>query len=306
MKELFYKIPLDSLNVLAVDDETFNLEILSEWLSDQGVTIATAENGRHALEVLQASGEGFDVILLDRMMPEMDGLEFLAALQTEPQWQSIPVIMQSAAATVDEVQTALDAGIWYYLSKPFERRKLFAMLETAVRDYRIQRRLRQYVQESPGNTDIEHCVEIQTMDQAKDAAVNLAKLSLLPEKTVIGLFELLVNAIEHGNLEIGYHEKTRLLTEHRWMEEIESRLHRTPYSDRIVRISVSEVENGVQYRIQDQGRGFKSKPYLQLQTHRAADNHGRGISFANRLSFDRLEFHATGNDVYAFVAKEAA
>ncbi|MCG6970426.1 MAG: response regulator [Gammaproteobacteria bacterium] len=306
MADLFTKPPLDSLNILAVDDEIFNLEILTEWLSDRGIHVTTAENGRHALEVLQDSTGRFDAILLDRMMPEMDGLECLAAIKALPQWKDVPVIMQSAAATVEEVQTALDAGIWYYLSKPFERRKLFVMIETAVGDYRLQRRLRQLVEESPLEYGNDPVTEIQTVEQAQHAAVNLAKLSDNPGKIVIGLFELLLNAIEHGNLAIGYQEKTRLLNEQRWLEEIESRLCRTPYSDHVARVSVSEVNNGVQYLIQDQGRGFKSKPYLQLQTHRAADNHGRGISFANRLSFADLLYQGTGNQVCALATKVVA
>jgi CheY-like chemotaxis protein len=306
MTELFSKISLDTLNILAVDDEIFNLEILSEWLSDQGVNVTTAENGRHALEVLQGSNDGFDVILLDRMMPEMDGLEFLAEFKTRPQRQDTPVIMQSAAATVDEVQTALDAGVWYYLSKPFERRKLINMIETAVGDYRLHRQLRQLANETANNGAHGQVTEIQNLEQAIQAAVNLATLSDNPQKTVTGLFELLLNAIEHGNLEIGYREKTRLLNEQRWLEEVELRLRRAPYSDRIARVSVIREENGIQYQIQDEGRGFKAKQYLHLQTHRAADNHGRGISFANQLSFTSLHYEGIGNQVCALAAKESA
>jgi CheY-like chemotaxis protein len=289
-----------------VDDEIFNLEILSEWLSDQGINVTTAENGRHALEVLQDSGDGFDVILLDRMMPEMDGLEFLAELKARPQGQDTPVIMQSAAATVDEVQTALDAGVWYYLSKPFERRKLINLMETAVSDCRRHRRLRQLVNEAGNAGSNPQIAEIQTLEQASQAAVSLAALSDNPQKTVTGLFELLINAIEHGNLEIDYREKTRLLNEQRWLEEIEGRLRRAPYSDRIARVSINQEENGIQYQIQDEGRGFKAKQYMQLQTHRAADNHGRGISFANQLSFASLQFQGIGNQVCAFAVKEPA
>lgn len=306
MTELFEKISLDTLNVLAVDDEIFNLEILSEWLSDKGVNVTTAENGRHALEVLQDSSDGFDVILLDRMMPEMDGLEFLAELKNRSQGHDTPVIMQSAAATVDEVQTALDAGVWYYLSKPFERSKLINLMQAAVGDCRLHRRLRQLANDTAGDGAKEQVTEIQTLEQATQAALSLATLSDNPQKIVTGLFELLLNAIEHGNLEIDYREKTRLLNEQRWLEEIEARLHRAPYSDRIARVSVTQEENGIEYQIRDEGRGFKAKQYLQLQTHRAADNHGRGISYANQLSFASLRYQGTGNQVCALAAKETA
>ena len=306
MAPMFSKIPLQSLNILAVDEEAFNLEILSEWLLEWGVNVQTAENGQQALAALDTREQPFDVILLDRMMPHMDGLEFLAAMKTQPQWKDIPVIMQSAAATVDEVQSALKAGIWYYLSKPFERRKLFSIIETAVTDSMTHRQLRKFVHEL-SVCEINHSpIELQTVAQAQEAAIQLARHSSNPESVVVGLFELLVNAIEHGNLEISYNDKTRLLNDHHWMEEIHSRLSHSSYCDRVVTASVNETQKGIEYIIKDQGKGFKSKRYTQLQTHRAGDNHGRGIAFARQLSFQRLEFLGSGNEVHAYCVKEAA
>jgi len=306
MAPLFCKIPPQSLHILAVDDEAFNLEILSEWLSDWGGYVATAENGQQALAVLDGARQPFDAILLDRMMPQMDGFEFLAAMKADPQWQDIPVIMQSAAATVEEVQYALAAGIWYYLSKPFDRRKLFSIIETAVTDSMIQRQLQKLVREAPASDIIQQPIELQSVEQAQHVAVQLARLSTQSDKVVVGLFELLLNAIEHGNLEIGYNDKTRLLNAHHWMEEIDSRLRHPAYCDRVVKVSVNETENEIEYVIKDQGQGFKSKHYLQLQTHRAGDNHGRGIAFAGQFSFERMQYQGVGNEVCASSAKVAA
>ncbi|WP_455211524.1 response regulator [Kaarinaea lacus] len=306
MTPLFSKIPLHTLNILAVDDEAFNLEILSEWLLEWGANVETAENGQHALEVLAAREQPFDVILLDRMMPQMDGFEFLEAMKIHRQWNDIPVIMQSAAATVDEVQYALAAGIWYYLSKPFERRKLYSIIETAVSDSRLHKQLRKLVNELPVGEINSNPIELQTLVQAQEAAIRLARLSSKPENVVVGLFELLVNAIEHGNLEISYNDKTRLLNTHHWMDEIKSRLGRSGYGDRVVAVSVKETERDIEYIIKDQGKGFKSKHYAHLQTHRAGDNHGRGIAFAKQLSFQRLEFFGNGNEVHASSGKHVA
>jgi len=301
MAGLMATTPLESLRVLAVDDEAFNLEILTEWLTDQGMAVDTAENGRQALDALQTAHRAYDVILLDRMMPEMDGLEFLEAFNAQTLSRDIPVIMQSAAATVDEVQTALSAGVWYYLSKPFERRKLLTVMETAVRDFRTHAQLRHAANEIPLKEFTPQTLRIQTPAQAVEAALSLASYSQQPAQTAVGLYELLFNAIEHGNLEIGYSEKSRLLNERRWLDEIESRLRRAPYSERVASVAVSKTADGIHYVIGDQGKGFKSKQYLQLQSHRAADNHGRGIAFAGRC-FDRLEYQGTGNQVSALAA----
>jgi CheY-like chemotaxis protein len=295
-------IPINTLNVLAVDDEVFNLEILSEWLADWGINVDTAENGRHVLSLLDSGERHYHLILLDRMMPGMDGFELLQVLKQNPQWKSIPVVMQSASATLDEIQYAFAQGVWYYLCKPFERRKLYAILEAALTDSIIHNRLRHRVNE-PAKSEVNFAdgkvLEVKTLADAQDAAVRLARLSGKPQTVVVGLYELLLNAVEHGNLGISYSEKTRLLNDHLWQEEIAVRLQRSPYCDRMATIAVNAAGDDLGYRIKDQGNGFKSAPFLQLQTHRAGDSHGRGIAIANNCSFSRLEFLGRGNEVLA-------
>lgn len=305
--------PLNELNVLAVDDEVFNLEILTEWLTDWGVTVDAVENAEHALSLLDAGERPYHILLVDRMMPVMDGFKFLAEVKQRPKWKDIPVVMQSASATVDEIQSAFARGVWYYLCKPFERRKLYSLIEAAIRDTIIHNQLRQDVKEfsslpSPEVTEIPF-QELRSLEEVRQAALKLSRLSVAPEKVVVGLYELLVNAIEHGNLEIGYSEKTRLLNDHLWEEEIATRLNKSPYCDRKASISVAMNGNELEYRIKDQGNGFRSNSYLQFQTHRAGDNHGRGIAIASKFSFTRLQYLGRGNEVLAVsqpVAEKAA
>jgi CheY-like chemotaxis protein len=301
--------PLNALNVLAVDDEVFNLEILSEWLTDWGVNIDTTDNGEQALSLMDTGERHYHLLLLDRMMPGMDGFKFLQTLRQRPQYKDMPVIMQSASATVDEIQYAFAQGVWYYLCKPFERRKLYSIIEAAMRDVTIHTHLRELVNESsfqpkPPANEIP-VLEVKTLSEVCDVAVKLAQISDEPEKVVVGLYELLLNAVEHGNLEISYNEKTRLLNNHAWNEEIDARLNRSPYCDRRASIAVSALDAGLQYRIIDQGAGFRSDSYLQLQTYRAGDNHGRGIAIAKNCSFGRLEYRGCGNEVLAFTGKTA-
>lgn len=301
MQELNLKaIPADALNILTVDDEIFNLEILSEWLTQWGARVETAENGKQALHKLESAQNQYDVILLDRMMPEMDGFEFLTAISQYPQWKDIPVIMQSASATVDEIEYALTSGIWYYLSKPFNRAKLYSVIETAVLDTTVHLKLREQVKNTRPAS--EHDFQIQNLHQAYELALSLATLAAAPEKVVTGLYELLVNAVEHGNLEISYREKTRLLSQNVWLEEINNRLNCAPYSDRFVNVKVSNECDRVHYLIKDQGKGFKCNQYLSLQPHRAADTHGRGVAYAKQQCFVQLEYLGDGNEVLAVAA----
>ena len=103
--------------VLVVDDIEANRDVLSRRLRRQGYTVAIAENGRLALERLRA--DTFDLVLLDIMMPEMDGYEVLQRLKADPVLRHIPVIVISALSEMDSVVRCIKLGAEDYLPKPF-------------------------------------------------------------------------------------------------------------------------------------------------------------------------------------------
>jgi len=117
--------------VLVVDDIESNRDVLSRRLERQGYSVATAENGRQALVRLRA--ETFDLVLLDIMMPMMDGYEVLQQLKADEALRHIPVIMISALSELDSVVRCIGMGAEDYLPKPFEptllRARLGACLE---------------------------------------------------------------------------------------------------------------------------------------------------------------------------------
>ena len=111
--------------VLVIDDEPLIRGVLSELLRDAGYEVATAENGRSGLALLEASP--VDVILLDLMMPVMDGSAFRARQLEDPALANIPVILLSASYNVD-----LDRlSPWAYLAKPFDLAVLLDAVEAA-------------------------------------------------------------------------------------------------------------------------------------------------------------------------------
>jgi phosphoserine phosphatase RsbU/P len=103
--------------VLVVDDVENNRDVLSRRLKRQGYSVATAQNGREALERLQA--EPFDLVLLDIMMPELDGYGVLRRLKAHDALRHIPVIMISALSELDSVVRCIGMGAEDYLPKPF-------------------------------------------------------------------------------------------------------------------------------------------------------------------------------------------
>ena len=130
--------------VLAVDDNQSNLDVLQRRLERHGLSVVTAVNGREALEKVAA--QAFDLILLDIIMPELDGYQVLLELKKDPGHRHLPVIMISALDELDSVIRCIEAGAEDYLPKPFNptllRARISACLEKkSLRDAE-QRHLR--------------------------------------------------------------------------------------------------------------------------------------------------------------------
>ncbi len=216
--------------VLVVDDELFNLEIIEEYLDQEGYTLFTAEDGDDAWKQMQAEPDKFDVILLDRMMPSMDGMEVLAKMKAHRKLKSIPVILQTAKASQQNIIEGMNSGAYYYLTKPFDD-------------------------------------------------------------------EMLINAVEHGNLDIKYEEKSRLVVQDKWQEEVENRLQQEQYKDKKVRVRFKREGRFNRILIKDEGSGFDWQNYLELDPMRAFDSHGRGIAMAKMMSVDKIKYMGNGNQV---------
>src|SRR3954452_10947074 len=118
-------------NLLVVDDNAINRLMLSRHIERQGHVATTAENGIQALEMLHSGP--FDLVLLDIMMPEMDGYGVLEHMKADGTLRDIPVIMISALDELDSVVRCIELGAQDYLPKPFNpvllRARITACLE---------------------------------------------------------------------------------------------------------------------------------------------------------------------------------
>jgi len=105
--------------VLIVDDENRNSFALSSYLETLDMKIITAENGEEAISVLHSDTKP-DIILLDMMMPVMDGYETLIMLKKDDWLKQIPVIAVTARAMKGDMEKCIEAGAWDYISKPID------------------------------------------------------------------------------------------------------------------------------------------------------------------------------------------
>jgi len=291
--------------ILIVDDEPLNIEIICDYLecSDTEYQWDTAKDGSEAWKMLEDSPDKYSVVLLDRMMPIMNGLEVLSRMKQHPTLKEIPVILQTALASKTEIIEGIEAGAYYYLSKPFSEESLISIVRTAYCDFTRYLSVKHDLEANKLALGLMTSSRFQfkSIDEARELAFVIAQACPDPEMVVTGLSELLINAVEHGNLEIGYAEKTRLNESAQWENEVKRRLTLDQYINKNVDVEFERSDKDIKVTIRDQGHGFDCNPYLEISAERGADNHGRGIALARMLSFSALEYKGSGNVVVATI-----
>jgi len=297
-------------SLLLVDDDPVNLEILVEHLEEAGYHTVTASHGEEACDILQLGTIPFQAVLLDRMMPGMDGMAVLAKMKSHGSLKILPVIMQTAASSSEEIREGIEAGVFYYLTKPFSKEVVLAIVQAAVRDFTKYQSIQSELSEQ---TKIFHCLDsaqfhFQTLDEARTLALLLAQACPEPDRAAMGLTDLLVNAVEHGNLHITYDEKTRLQDTEEWENEIARRLSLPEFAHKQATVRFHRNAERIELTITDQGPGFDWKRYLEMSPDLGFASHGRGIAMSRALSFDMMEYRGVGNEVVCTinVSKDAS
>ncbi|MDK1493235.1 adenylate/guanylate cyclase domain-containing protein [Sinorhizobium sp. 7-81] len=136
--------PEQAGRILIVDDVASNRDLLSRRLRREGHRVATADSGLSALKTLDE--DEFDLILLDILMPDMNGIEILSRLKGENRWRHVPVIMISGLSEVAAVARCIEAGADDYLTKPFNPILLRARINSALEKKRWLDREHRYLQ----------------------------------------------------------------------------------------------------------------------------------------------------------------
>jgi CheY-like chemotaxis protein len=288
--------------VLAVDDEPINLEIIAEALIDLDCLVDRAVDGEEAWRLL-TKADAYDLVILDRMMPRLDGLALLRRIKTDSRFRRLPVIMQTAAAAPEQVREGIEAGAYYYLTKPYDPRALLAIVRAALSEVGQHLRAIRAVAEVVA-LDLATRAEFRLRDlkEARSLASLLSSLCPDPTTAAIGLTELLINAVEHGNLGITYAEKSRLRLDNTWEDEVARRLEAPQWRGRYVEVGFERADSELRFVITDQGDGFDASGYLDFDPARACDPNGRGIAIARKLSFSQIDFLGAGNRVVARVS----
>jgi len=293
--------------IMLVDDTEYNLKVLKTYLKDEPYNIITCRNGEEAWDIISKSNpDDIYTIVLDRVMPGIDGIEVLERIKSHPDLDILPVILETSRSSEKDVLDGITAGATYYLTKPFTKEKLCAVVKSTVTRYRRFLATREECirgQRGPilmqnGN------FKYKTLQEANDLGLLLANACYDPRRVITGISELLINSIEHGNLDINYDDKSKLVDAQKWTDEINRRLALPENQNKYAYVSFEKKDTEIVINIRDQGKGFDFKKYLEFSPDRAYDSHGRGIYMAKSMSFDSIQYHGSGNHVEIKIYKD--
>lgn len=206
-------------HVLVVDDNKFNREILARGLLKQKRHFALAAHGKQALEMLAT--RAFDVVLLDIMMPEMDGFETLKRIKADPDLCHVPVIMISALDQIESVVRCIEMGAEDYLPKPFDPVLLRARVGACLEKKRLRDQELEYLRNVALVTEAASAVEAgsfdpQTLEEVAarpDSLGRLARVFQSMAREVRAREERLQRQVQELRIEIDQSRKAKQVAE---------------------------------------------------------------------------------------------
>ena len=173
-------MPTPAGRILVADDDSLNSTLLMVSLEEEGFAVETAADGQQALDRLNA--RPFDILLLDLLMPEVDGYEVLARLKADPQMRHLPVIVISAAEELDSIVKCIELGAEDYLLKPFNRVMLKARVEASMEKKRLRDQEEVYRRQiEEYNLHLERRVQEQVREIASAQLATILALAKLSE-----------------------------------------------------------------------------------------------------------------------------
>ncbi len=291
--------------ILIVDDDKYITLLLYNFLEEEGYICETAENGLDALEKI-SKGDSYDLVLLDFVMPKMNGLEFLAAVKDiNPK---LPVLMISGYRTIDNTLEALRLGAIGFVKKPFSLKDVLKNLRLVFHTSRNKKELGPIIPYLR-NGSMEFVFktgEIEPDEVSIYLATHLGEMGLIEGRRIstvaLAFNEVLINAIDHGNLELPVNNFVAT-PESEEKENVlnlkNERLRDSRYADRKIILKYVFRDEEIMVTIVDEGSGFNTATvvdFLIKDDESTAEGCGRGIMLL-KYAVDEVRFNEKGNEV---------
>ncbi|MBK9730617.1 MAG: response regulator [Chitinophagaceae bacterium] len=282
--------------LLLVDDDVTFSNVVKSSLEKEGYTVHSAHHATEAMTYLTKHAREIEVMLLDWSMPGISGIELLRSMKQNKSYEDIQVIMQTVMGNSEDIQQGIEAGAFFYLVKPVRKNLLMSTIKAAIVDYQRKKELLRKLAESERmfRNLQEGTFRFQTVEEGDNLAVHIANECPNPQEAIY-ISELLSNAVEHGNAGLTYEEKTELIAFNQLASEVARRLALPENMHKFVTVKLTRTTEYFSILVEDMGKGFNFKKYLQFEDVRIFDNHGRGIAILNALY--PVQFLEAGNKV---------
>ncbi len=292
--------------ILAVDDSRTQLMLLEKSLISLDYNVLSAKDGYEALDMIKQHSTSISAVLLDREMPGMNGIEVVSKMKKNPIWRKIPIIMQTGSGNTEQIREGVEAGVFYYLTKPLQEGLLKAVISSAVKEVEQAGLLNEELKKHRASFSLidQAMFSFRKLEEAEQLSCFLAYCYPDSEQALQGISALLINALEHGNLNLGYKDKTKAIEKNRWREEVEQRQEMPTNKNKHVSVKFSKTANEITLTITDEGQGFDWRSHMEIDPSRATQNHGRGIAIANAACFNKVIYNDKGNQVIATVLRK--
>ncbi len=283
--------------ILVIDDEEPVRDVLKTALVENGYSVFEAENGKKGVQ--RFIDVNPDIIITDVNMPEMSGIDVTKKIKDMK--SDADVVIMTGYGTEDLVVQSLRSGATNYIKKPVDFKELMGILDSLILKRENRRRfevLKEIVVREEKTLSIGNNIA-KIWGTVNQILFNLPQKieEISVEGLKIGLYEILVNAIEHGNLGITYEEKKEALSSNTYNTLLKQRLEEADTAGKKVNIKSMFSRKQLQVEIEDEGNGFNYKELSFLEDPETLlSAHGRGILLAS-LYFDVIEYHGPGNSV---------
>lgn len=282
--------------ILIVDDEQTVRDLMQAYLARRGYDVTTAVDGIFGLERFEKDKP--DLVFTDIVMPRMNGLEMLAKIRD--QHPLVFVVVMTGFSDENTAIKSAQLGVVDYLVKPFAPQRVDGILDRMERLAWLRRESKGVIIEDlPMSLDrVDMVLENDLLAANRMVERIMRLMGIRDDDFKLGLLEILVNAIEHGNLEIGYERKSGLPDIHQYMEFVKTRSSQADFAARRVRVSIRRTGDRVECDVVDEGPGFDWRATLENAS--GIDellHHGRRLLLA-QVMFDSLKFNDRGNHVF--------
>lgn len=281
---------------------------IGQQLGRLGFGVVYLQEHISTLDKLSTLAGRLSAVILDWRSEDAKDGRFAEALAVKAAELGLPVLTFVAASRTNDIRIVSEAGMSNILPIPCQLADLKTALDTLVSRSWLDRQNSGF-----GLNDaaalLESCrFRFRTPDDVEKLVPLIAGIFPDPARTAPGIAELMMNAIEHGNLEIGHDRKGEWIARGIYRNELLKRLQTPPYSNRRAELILNRRDDGVMVVIMDEGCGFCWQDVIYDDPHEkgaVTGEGGEGLAKAKRDSFDDLRFNHVGNQVMAFVSDES-